>query len=354
MAKNRFSIVLTKITLAAAPLIMFGLPILETWKMVIVLASWLALVYCDVRLEKWRILAAIGIILVVPYSRSLLPRANIEEGHNIFLCTQENGVLQRDLPVEISEEWRRAYNEQYPPGQLPLERWRKLKAFPTMLYAYSCDALWRAAKYSRQVDGFSFRNLSQFRGGFANDLKYNFYGNDPITFARNFEVQLPFFVMYEFSEQSVGCTLLWQGTVFWQKNDGSYEKISHTNYSGRTITVSNEGKRIYALNLPAVFPGGFKQLSESRNVPRTPQPYELAMNLKLSPKLAVGRAARDVLSIMGIVALIVIMMHIKWKSYVVAINITALSLIIIGVFIHYSNGKFLGLNIPPKVAETTA
>ncbi len=348
MAKNRFSIVLTKITLAAAPLIMFGLPILETWKMVIVLASWLALVYCDVRLEKWRILAAIGIILVVPYSRSLLPRANIEEGHNIFLCTQENGVLQRDLPVEISEEWRRAYNEQYPPGQLPLERWRKLKAFPTMLYAYSCDALWRAAKYSRQVDGFSFRNLSQFRGGFANDMRYNFYGSDPVSFARNFQVQLPFFVMYEWSPQSAGCTLFWQGTVFWQKDDGSYEKINHTDFSGRTIASGDAGKRVYALNLPAVFPGGFKERSESRNTPRILRPYELSMRLNLSPKLAFGRLAGDILSLTGVLVLIVLMMRIKWKDYCIAMCITALSLVIIFAVIHYSSGKFLGHEYPPQ------
>ncbi len=390
LMQNRFCRIFGKVVLGILLVLMLGLPILQTWKMIAFLASILALIYSDIIFEKKRIIWGVALVVCILTVKSFLPVAGIEEGHNIFLVfepgmtikfsgrdtygniidayrnlvpskehdavlrlAQGKGALQQSLPAAVYNDWRREFNSRYPPMGPPYGGGTWLQRvsqgnFPDRVYAYSSDALWRPAKYSRKVDDIAFSSLAEFRGGFANDLKYNFYGNDPITFARNFEVQLPFFVMYEFSEQSVGCTLLWQGTVFWQKNDGSYEKISHTNYSGRTITASDAGKRIYALNLPAVFPGGFKQLSESRNVPRTPQPYELAMNLKLSPKLAVGRAARDVLSIMGIVALIVIMMHIKWKSYVVAINITALSLIIIGVFIHYSNGKFLGYEYPPQ------
>ncbi|MBW2605787.1 MAG: hypothetical protein JRE28_16010, partial [Deltaproteobacteria bacterium] len=190
----------------------------------------------------------------------------------------------------------------------------------------------------RQVDIISFKNLSEFRGGFANDVRYNFYSDDPISFARNYQVQLPFFVMYEFSEQSVGCTLHWRGTIYWQKGAAFFEKIASQNDSGRIITTEDIGKKVYALNLPAVVAGGHKA--------RTPPLCELAMHLNLSPKLKASRVVGNLLSFFGVVALIGLMTRINWKSYLIATSLTALSLIIIGVFIHYSIGKFLGTEYP--------
>ncbi len=342
--KSRFFQVSVKIILAIFILVQLGLPILDLWKMILLLGSWLALACCDLRLNKRRIFLSIAVVILVIAIKNFLPNASINEGHNIFLYTGDGGALQRGLPPEIFKEWRQAFEKQYPPEQCPDATWRQTP--PTTLYAHSSDALWQKARYSRQVNTISFKNLSEFRGGFSNDLRYNFFSNDPISFARNFQVQLPFFVMYEFSEQSVGCALHWHGTVFWQKDAESFEKIVSQNDSGRIITAEDIGKRVYALNLPAVFAGGYKEWSQSRNSGRTRPLGELAMHLDLSPKLKASRTVGNLLSFLGVLALIGLMARINWKSYLIAISLTALSLIIIGVFIHYSNGKFLGPEYP--------
>jgi len=341
--KSRFFQVSVKIILAIFILVQLGLPILDLWKMLLLLGSWLALACCDLRLNKRCIFLSIAVVIFVITIKNFLPNASINEGHNIFLYTGDGGALQQGLPSEIFKEWRQAFEKQYPPEQHPDAPWRQTP--PTTLYANSSDALWRTARYSRQVNTISFKNLSEFRGGFAGDKRYNFYSNDPISLARNFQVQLPFFVMYEFSKQSVGCTLHWHGTVYWQKDAESFEKIVSQNDSERIITAEDIGKRVYALNLPAVF-AGYKEWSQSRKSARTPPLYELAMHLDLSPKLEASRVAGNLLSFLGVLVLICLMIRINWKSYLIAISLTALSLIIIGVFIHYSNGKFLGPEYP--------
>jgi len=342
--KSRFFQVSVKIILAVFVLVQLGLPILDLWKMLLLLGSWLALACCDLRLNRRRIYLSIAVVIFVIAIKNILPNASINEGHNIFLYTEDGSALQRGLPPEIFKEWRQAFEKQYPPEQYPNALWRQ--TIPTTLYAHSSDALWRTARYSRQVDIISFKNLSEFRGGFANVKRYNFFGDDPISIARNLQVQLPFFVMYEFSEQSAGCTLHWRGTVYWQKDAESFEKIVNHDDSGRVITEEDIGKRVYALNLPAVFAGGYKEWFQSRNPAHTPPLSELAMHLDLSPKLKASRAVGNLLSFLGVLALIGLMTRINWKSYLIAISLTALSLIIIGVFIHYSNGKFLGPEYP--------
>jgi len=342
--KNRFFQVSVKIILVVFVFVQLGLPILDLWKMLLLLGSCLAIACCYLHLKKRRMYLSILIVILVIVIKNFLPNASINEGHNIFLYTGDGGALQQGLPPEIFKEWRQAFEKQYPPEQYPNAHWRQTTQ--TTLYAHSSDALWRTSRYSRQVNIISFKNLSEFRGGFANDIRYNFFSDDPISFARNFQVQLPFFVMYEFSDQSVGCTLHWHGTVYWQKDAESFEKIVSQNDSGRIIITEDIGKKVYALNLPALFAGGYNEWVQSRNSTHTPSLCELAMHLNLSPKLKASRVAGNLLSFLGVFALIGLMTRINWKSYLIAISLTALSLIIIGVFIHYSNGKFLGPEYP--------
>ena len=342
--QNKFLQAFIKTILAILVLFLLGLPLLELWKMILLLASWIALACSDLRLDRWRIYAAVVVVIFVVLVKNFLPVAAIEEGNNIFLYTGVENAVQKGLPPEILKEWRQAFEGHYPAEQFPDAPWRK--ATTSTLYAFSSDALWRPARYSRQVDTISFGNLSEFRGGFANDLAYNFFGADPVSFARNYQVQLPFFVMYEFSRQSVGCTLYWHGTVHWQKDDGSFEKIVHGDDAGRTITAGDVGKRVYALNLPAVIAGGYKKLGQIRKAGHTLSTPELTMRLKLSPKLMVCRVAKNVLSFLGVVVLVGLVTRIKWRSYSVALVYVAISLLIVTFYIHYSDGKFLGSQYP--------
>lgn len=345
--KNRYFQVLAKIVLVILILIQLGLPILDLWKMLLLLGSCLALACCDLRLNKQRIYLSIVVVILVVAIKNFLPTASINEGHNIFLYKGEDSIIQQGLPPEIFNDWRQAFKKQYPLERYPKAHWLGLEVVTTTLYAHSSDALWQTARYSRIVNTISFRNLSEFRGGFSGELKYNFFSNDPISFARNFQTQLPFFVMYEFSEQSVGCVLYWRGTIYWQKGE-SFEKIvSRGNDIKRTITTEDIGKRVYALSLPKFYPGGYYEWLNSLRLTHIPSPFELAIHLKLSPKLRASYILRNLLSFLGVLVLIGLMTRINWKPYLTAISLTTLSLIIIGVFINCSHGKFLGSEYPP-------
>src|SRR5271157_3260666 len=153
--------------------------------MLIVLSGWLALICSEIRPEKWRMLAAAGIVLLVPYGMSLLPRAQIEEGHNIFFYHNHGEAMEHALPADIFAEWKQSFDRVYPPREEPYEtytwRWFAVQpssGVPKEAFAYSTDSIWRPALYSRQVDTINFRSLRDFRGGFVNDQKYNWWKGD--------------------------------------------------------------------------------------------------------------------------------------------------------------------------------
>ncbi|MBI4633166.1 MAG: hypothetical protein HY742_04685 [Deltaproteobacteria bacterium] len=322
--KNRPINVFVKIILAIVPLVLFGLPILETWKMLILLSSWLALICCEVRWGKWRIVAVVAVVLLVPYAKSFLPRAGIEEGHNIFLYQKPGEAIQQALPLDIFTEWKQSFDGVYPPQNEPYESnsWRAAGVVPGEAFAFSSDSLWRPAFYSRQVDSISFKSLGEFRGGFANNLHYNWWEGD---LDRR---EMPFFVMYEFSEQSVGSVMRWQGIMFWEKPDGAFEKIIHETEAAKVITGPNVGRKAYMLFLPKLSP-------------------KLFVHLEHSPRLKAGLVAMNTISIIGIFILFGLMTSIKWRSFLIAISLTLASVLIIYVSISLSGGQSLGASYPP-------
>jgi hypothetical protein len=332
-----------KFVLGAGFLALFGLPVLDLWKLLVLLAAWLALACSDLRLARRRITAATALGLTVILVRHALPGAAIEEAHNIFLVTGEDDVLRRGLPPVIYEKWRQRFERQYPPHSDPGAPWRT--ALPVTPYALSSDALWRPARYSRTVDAIAFENLSEFRGGFTNEAAYGFYGGDAISLTRGFRADLPFFVMYEFSRASAGCILNWRGTVFWERADGSFEEITHVDKAGRTIDEADVGKRVYALHVPSAV--GARPWEWPRNTAATPSASELAIRLQLRAALAGARIAGGLVSAGGVFAILLLLTTIRWRSYFTALGITAVSLAIVAAVIHFSVGKYLGSTYPP-------
>lgn len=335
-----------KFVLALSFLGVLGLPILVLWKTLVLVAAWLALACGTLRLTRGRLAAAFAIAFVAISARSLLPRAAIEEGHNIFLITEQNDVLKNGLPPVIYERWRQLFEQQYPADKDPAAPWHQTP--PLTLYADSSDALWRPARYSRQVDAIAFQNLTEFRGGFANDIRYNFFGNDAISQTRGFEADLPFFVMYEFSAPSVGTTLYWRGTAFWERPDGSFEEIAHKDDAGRAITAADVGRKAYALHLPV--PLTARPWEHVRNSDQPPRVTALAMHLELRPGLAVARLVGDLFGLAAVFGIVLLLTSIHGRSYLVALGLTALALVIVGLAIHFSQGKYLGPAYPPHGA----
>src|SRR5207247_83942 len=168
----------------------------------------------------------------------------------------------------------------YPPTVEPYVQysWRSHASVPQSLFARSADAVWRTPKYTRQVDEIDFATLAEFRGGFVNDLRYNFWKGE---LSRNV---LPFYVMYELSPASVGSRLAWTGQVFWQRADGGFDEVVHPENAARAIAPDDSGRRVYA----AFFP--------QRDGERT-------FRLELSPLLRSAIWAEAVLAIVSVAAI---------------------------------------------------
>jgi hypothetical protein len=333
-----------KFVLALALLGILGLPILELWQMLVLVAAWIALACSTLRLTRWRLAAAVGIAAVTLAVAHVLPHAGIDEGHNIFIVTDDNDVLS-GLPGPIYEKWRLLFEQQFPADEDPDAFWHHTP--PLTLYADSSDALWSPARYSRQVDTVAFQNLTEFRGGFANAIRYNFFGNDALSLSRGFEADLPFFVMYEFSPASVGSTMFWRGIAFWERTDGSFEEIAHATDSGRLITPSDSGKKLYALHLPP--PLSARPWEKAQQ--STPPPLTaLAMHLELRPGLVLAGLAASALRLVAVCAVLLLLTRIDAREDLIAFGIVALSFIVVGVALHFSEGKYLGPAYPPHGA----
>ena len=233
--------------------------------------------------------------------------------------------------------WKKSFDSLYPPesGKKQNYSWGWAGVVPESAFAYSSDSIWRPARYSRQVDTISFKNLREFRGGFANDLRYNWWqGNLDRR-------QMPFFVMYEFTAQSVGCKLHWKGTMFRERTDGCFDEIIHRDVSGKIITSKDVGRKAYILFLP--------KLSEN-----------LFVHLDLTRKLLASHVARNVLSILGVLILFVLMTRIKWRPYFTAVCLISVGMVIIYLSVlenrtilfdrtRTSSWKPLGATYPPHM-----
>ncbi|MBI4633165.1 MAG: hypothetical protein HY742_04680 [Deltaproteobacteria bacterium] len=324
---NRFCQISGKIIVGILAVLLLGMPIVETGKMFVLLAGILILIHSGIIFEKRRLLWGMGIVVPILIIKSILPVAGIEEGHNIFLYLKEGEALQRSLPAAVFNDWRKEFDKTYPPVNPPYENntWRddaSKGALPDRTYAHSSDALWRSAKYSRKVDSISFTCLAEFRGGFANELKYNWWQGIPDR------RKMPFFTMYEFSQRSVGCELFWRGVLFWEKPDGSYEKIIHPALSGKKISSADVGRKAYLFFLPEktpVFP----------------------VFLRLNRTLAASRIGGHILSVLGILCLYVLMIRPRWRPLLIATAIVAISMILIYLSIAFSGGKPLGSYYTP-------
>lgn len=337
------SVKLVKLGLALAILVILGLPITELWKMLVLLATWITVAFGTPRLRLRRCAVALAIVIGTLLLLRVLPAAAIEEGHNIFLVTDTEIALRDGLPSAVYEPWQRAFNARYPADVDQGAAWR-LAALPTV-FTVSSDALWQPAKYSRRVDRIDFQNLSEFRAGFSNDVRYNFYGNDALSLGRGFRADLPYFVMYEFSRASIGSTLHWKGTVFWEGTGDTFEELVHAENAGRLIAEADVGKRAYALHLPP--PIGERFWEKGRAASETAASTTLSMYLELGPALAAGRVLGQVLRVAAIIGILALTVTSLGRRYLMALSVVTAGLLIVALTIHFSEGKYLGATYPP-------
>jgi hypothetical protein len=318
------------VVVGALLVLAIGVPILETWKALFLAAGVLALVFGTCRSGWRRLGAAAAVVIAVIGLKSVLPRADIAEAHNAFLVIDGGEPLQQGLPPVIFQSWKARFDALYPPASQPASAgyWRHA-GVPTALYTQSADAIWRQAKYTRQVDEIDFRTLGEFRGGFANELQFNWWTGE---LRRE---SMPFYVMYELTPASVGSRLTWKGEVFWETPDGGFEDIVHPEVASRSINAGDAGKRVYA----AFFPTPGSVLTRERS---------LYFSLEPSVRLRVAGWIDMLVTLVGGVSVVMLTIKPRIERYLSALAIFTGSYALMMSFIWISLGKYVGRTYPPQ------
>jgi hypothetical protein len=320
-----------KLVATALLVLVAGVPVLDTWVALFLAACVMALVFGTPQTRWGRLAVAAGIALTIVGVKAVLPRADIAEGHNLFLVAGDGEPLERVLPGEMFHSWRARFDSLYPPGDgttVDRSHWRPNGFVPKTLFTQSADAIWRRAKYTRQVDAIDFRTLGEFRAGFANELVYNWWSG-PLR-----RESVPFYAMYELTPATAGSRLWWKGQLFWETGDGRFEEIVHDEVASRDITPADAGKRIYA----AFFPTPGSVLSHDK---------EFYFRFDPSTKLRIAAWFEDLLTIVGGIVIVVLTVRIRWPSYVRALAIFSVSYALMAAYIWVSFGKYLGQTYPP-------
>lgn len=297
---------------------------METWKALLFAGAALALALGTGRTERWAVAIAVAAALGAASWRAVLPRADIAEAHNAFLVIGEGEALQRGLPPQVFRSWKMQFDALYPPDPMPYEprsQWRA-SGVPRTLFTTSADAIWRRARYTRQVDAIRFRSLADFRGGFANEPQYNFWSGELLR------EQMPFYVMYQLTPASAGSRLAWTGQVFWERGPGEYEEIVHRGLAARQITDADAGRRVYA----AFFPKRGERF---------------AFELQPSPGLRMSRLVSDVAAAGAAVVIVLATVRLRWRSWLRALAVFSAGYAVMASFVAVSAGKYLGRTYPP-------
>lgn len=316
------AVALFKLGAAVIVVIAAGVPIIEAWKVFAVAGALLAIGFGRGRPRGRSLAVAAVVVLAVVGLKALLPRADIAEAHNAFLVLDDGEALERGLPPAVFRSWRQQFEALYPPREAPPvpNSWRDARAIPTALFAQSADAIWRRPKHTRQIDAFDFRTLAEFRGGFVNDPRYNFWEGD---LSRRW---LPFYVMYELTPASVGSRLVWTGQVFWEQENGRFDELVHQTTAGRVIAPEDAGRRVYA----AAFPQSDQQFG---------------MRLERSQTLRLAAWASMLLSVAGVVVVTMLMVRPAWGRHLRAFSLFAVGYVLALAF---SFDGYLGGGYAPQ------
>jgi hypothetical protein len=297
-----------------------GMPILERWETLLLAGAVFVTIFGATKQGWRRVGVAAAILLLASAVKWTLPRADIAEAHNAFMVMDAGGPLERGLPPAVFRSWKAQFDALYPPAAEPYVpySWRAHASVPQSLFARSADAVWRTPKYTRQVDDIHVATLAEFRGGFVNDLRYNFWNGE---LSRNV---LPFYVMYELSQASVGSRLAWAGQAFWERADGGFDEVVHPEVTARAIEPDDSGRRVYA----AFFP--------QRDGDRT-------FRLELAPALQYAGWFMAVLTIVSVVAIIGVIVRCRWVPTLRALTLFGVAYLLVVS----AGGASLGRSYPP-------
>ena len=322
--KFNFGEIIKKIACFIFIVICVGLPITGVFSFIIIFISGLAIVNGKIKSS----FKQLSIILIIPiaifFLKGILPHAGLQEGHNIFFINQENsGALEQELDPQVFSFMKQQFLKRYSFDDNVC--WKSQP--PESLFAFSADSIFSKPKYSRIVDSINFDSLTEFRGGFANSVDYNWYGASKIK-----RESMPYFVMYELTPASVNSSLCWTGYVLWEDNPGQFKIIHNQIKDCKKITNTDIGKRVFGVGIYNKEQFGFwsrfnEFMMKVRNPfhsgkndipPENNKEKQLSMHLILSPFLKFFAILKSILEVLGVFFILKLMVKINWRRLFLA------------------------------------
>jgi hypothetical protein len=303
-----------------------GLPVDDLVAYALLLAAALLIFTGTLSVDRRRWLAAVALAATVIAGHALWPAPRIDEGFNVFLpgptAAQTSG-----LPADVLRVLGKQFDERYPPEKRCADAakgcWRPDRTAEADGYAFSGDAIFDHADYSRRVDHIDFSDPAHLRLGIVNELTYGWPdgSSDIARFDRDrrslnlfdrYRITLPLFVVYRFPAAFAGSRLCWRGTVLWETAGERFEDLTSATTQCREITAADIGRRIFGISIePDV---------------------RLAMTLAPSRTIEFYRALEWGLILAGVAGIVSLLVRMEPRRLVLPATLIALTLIVI-VFI---------------------
>jgi len=327
-----------------------GLPVIGVFSFAIVFIAGIAIVNGKIDHSFKRFIAAFVIAVAIFLIKGILPHAGIQEGHNIFFTKESNETLERGLPPDVYNFMKQQFLIRYPldkRNDVPNGCWQR--PVPASLFAFSADSVFSKPKYSRIVDNINFNNLTEFRGGFANDSDYTWFGDSDIK-----RESMPFFVMYELSPASVDSSLCWTGFCLWEDAKGGYEKIYHQDKACRKITKSDIGRKVFGVAInnkeQLGFWGRFKELKskirsffsgkKAGHAPEGSEEAPLSISIALSPMLKFSAILKRIMEVLGVFFILNLMVKIDRKRFLLGCLVIIIAAVIVYLYCPHLFGQY--------------
>jgi len=320
-----------------------GLPLVQEWKALFLLLGIIVLMHSTLVLSRRKWVTLSILVFALACLRFIWPGLNIQTGENVFLYTESGEIFEKELPAPIFEDWKCEFNKLYKDKG---SQWVN-STMPSRLYAYNPDSFWTFEKYSRKIDHIDFRGINQFRGGFANDQKYNYWHGEM------HRRLMPFWVMYEFDVSAVNSVLFWKGPVHRIDVNGQHEKIVHQNTDPYLIDSNDIGSRFYFMFLPEIW-SEFNTCAK-RFILKDPALYESLKMTTAFPEIILDKPwYQDLRSaLIALVTLAIFIysiskcLRVRWPETAKIIIICAAALCVTHAVIYVDWGKNLGQLYPP-------
>ena len=295
-----------------------GLPINDLLRYGVLLAGSIAIFSSAIWRRSARWIAALAVLAIVVAGQWLWPAPRIEEGHNVFIADEGRaGALERGLPGEAFRLMTAEFDARHPRESRCAVNsagcWRG--EFPARAYAFSADAIYSGADYSRRATGIDFSDPVWLRLGFINE-GYNWNGDSDLQRNKReprwrllhpWRLAMPYFVMARFPADFTGSRLCWRGLLLWETDAGRFEPLRNSDRDCRVIQAADTGRRIFGVSIAA------------------------PLEMHLQPTLAIRLRGlfESGLAVLGAVAILLLLVRVRLRPMALPLTLMSLALFIV-------------------------